>query len=256
MENFASALRGFSTHADCERCTYCRILSPPRLRPMFPDCFLYKNFYVNKICAIPVADCDCLTEEEMDASARMGELGAALRRLRKTANLTMEAAARQADVTKGYLSKVESGASQPSIAVVSRLADVYGVPLSEVFISPGEKGPISIVRADERRLINRNGSELGYVYEIASFNKANPRSEIFFLTLPCIEDAHLPNFRHAGEEVLLVLEGRIRFDYAGTEIILGPGDCIQFEASFDHNGVAIDGKEAKAFVVITPDKKL
>ncbi|MBN9550236.1 MAG: helix-turn-helix domain-containing protein [Alphaproteobacteria bacterium] len=190
----------------------------------------------------------------MDASAKMGEIGASLRRLRKTANLTVEAAARQAEVTKGYLSKVESGASQPSIAVVSRLADVYGVPLSDVFISPGEKGPISVVRADERRLINRNGSELGYVYEVASFNKANPRSEIFFLTLPCIEDTQLPRFRHAGEEILLMLEGRIRFDYAGTEIILGPGDCIQFESSFEHNGVAIDGKEAKAFVVITPER--
>lgn len=52
-----------------------------------------------------------------------------------------------------------------------------------------------------------------------------------------------------------IAEGRIRFDYAGTELILGPGDYIQFESSFEHNGVAIDGKEAKAFVVITPDKK-
>lgn len=68
--------------------------------------------------------------------------------------------------------------------------------------SPGEKGPISIVRADGRRLINRNGSEPGYVYEVASFNKANPRSEIFALALRCIEDARLPRFRHTGEEIL------------------------------------------------------
>ncbi|MER9856354.1 MULTISPECIES: cupin domain-containing protein [unclassified Mesorhizobium] len=65
----------------------------------------------------------------------------------------------------------------------------------------------------------------------------------------------MPRFRHAGEEILLMLEGRIRFDYAGTEMILGPGDCIQFESSFEHNGVAIDGKEAKAFVVITPERE-
>lgn len=193
-------------------------------------------------------------EAWMGEEEKISDLGTTLRRLRRTANLTIEVAARQAEVTKGYLSKVESGNAQPSIAVVTRLAQVYGVPLSEIFMSPGEKKPISIVRATERRAINRNGSELGYIYEVASFNKANPRSEVFFLTLPCLDDTKIQRFRHNGEEVLMMLEGRIRFHYAGTEIILGPGDCIQFDASFEHNGVAIDGKEAKAFVVITPDR--
>lgn len=166
--------------------------------------------------------------------------------------MTLEAAARRAEVTKGYLSKVESGRSQPSIAVVTRLAEAYGVPLSEVFISPGEKRPISIVRAAERPAINRNGSELGYVYELASHNKIDPRSEVFMLTLPCLDGVDPPFFRHAGEEILLVLEGRIRFEFAGTEMILEKGDCIQFDSSFEHYGVAIDGEAAKAFVVITP----
>lgn len=182
------------------------------------------------------------------------DLGSTLRRLRKTANFTLEAAARQAEVTKGYLSKVELGSSVPSIAVVSRLADVYGIRLSDIFIPQGEKAAISVVRSNERTLINRNGSELGYVYEVASLNKSNPRAEIFFLTLPCIPDEGLPRFRHSGEEILLVLEGQIRFEFSGAEFILGPGDCIQFEAGFEHYGVAIGGKAAKAFVVIVPDR--
>jgi transcriptional regulator with XRE-family HTH domain len=190
----------------------------------------------------------------MEAQRTVGDLGATIRRLRKTANLTLEVSARRAEVTKCYLSKVELGSSVPSIAVVSRLADVYGVRLSDIFIPVGEKGPISVVRANERTPINRNGSELGYVYEVASLNKANPRAEIFFLTLPCIEDRNLPKFRHSGEEILLMLEGQIRFEFAGAELILGPGDCIQFEAGFEHYGVAIGGKDAKAFVVIIPDR--
>ena len=51
-----------------------------------------------------------------------------------------------------------------------------------------------------------------------------------------------------------MLEGKIRFDYAGTVFILEPGDCIQFEASYEHLGVAIEGKDAKALLVITPDR--
>lgn len=183
------------------------------------------------------------------------DLSTTLRRLRKAANLTLEVAARRSDVTKGYLSKVELGVSIPSIAVVGRLAETYGVELSDVFLSPGKKGPFSLVRANERTLMNRNGSEYGYVYEVASLNKANPRSEIFFLTLPYIEDVtHLPKLRHPGEEILFMVEGKIRFDFAGTVFILEPGDCIQFEASYEHLGVAIEGKDAKALLVITPDR--
>ena len=182
------------------------------------------------------------------------DLSSTLRRLRKASNLTLEVAARRADVTKGYLSKVELGSSVPSIAVVGRLAQVYGVELSDVFLPPGKKGPYSLVRAEQRTLMNRNGSEYGYTYEVASLHKANPRSEVFFLTLPCVDHTTLPKLRHPGEEILFVLAGRIRFDFAGTISILEPGDCIQFEASYEHLGVAIDGKEAKALLVITPDK--
>jgi transcriptional regulator with XRE-family HTH domain len=184
----------------------------------------------------------------------MSSLGETLRRVRKSTGLTLEEAAKHADVTKGYLSKVELGNSTPSIAVVSRLADSYGVGLSDIFLPRGERRPISIVRANERTPINRSGTRFGYTYEVASLRKLNPRSEIFFLTLPCLKsDTQIPQFKHMGEEVILMLEGRMRFEYGGAEFILGPGDCIQFDASIGHHGVAIDGRVAKAFVVIIPD---
>ena len=188
-----------------------------------------------------------------ETQERNPHLGETLRGLRHAANLTLEATARQADVTKGYLSKVERGSSIPSIAVVGRLAEVYGVEMSDVFHAPGQKGPFSLVRASERMAINRNGSEYGYTYEIVPLNKAHPKAEIFFLTLPCIDHNLLPKLRHPGEEILIVLEGKIRFDFAGTVNILEPGDIIQFEASYEHLGVAIEGEEARAMLVITTD---
>jgi transcriptional regulator with XRE-family HTH domain len=190
----------------------------------------------------------------MGSQKNAQNLSSTLRRLRKAANLTLETAAGRADVTKGYLSKVELGSSVPSIAVVGRLAQAYGVELSDVFLPPGKKGPFSLVRAAERTPINRNGSEYGYIYEVASLNKANPRSEIFFLTLPCVDHTRLPKLRHPGEEILFMLEGKVRFDFAGTVFILQPGDCIQFDASIEHLGVAIEGKDAKALLVISADR--
>jgi len=184
------------------------------------------------------------------------ELGDRLRRVRTSAGFTLDQTAERAGVTKGYLSKVERGHATPSIAVISRLSDIYGVGLSEFFMPEGERKAISILRPHDLRAINRNGSDLGYRYEVGNLSKSNPRADVFFLTLPCLELGQIPpKNRHAGEEILLMLEGQMIFYYAGIELVLNAGDCIQFDAENEHFGYASGGKEARAFVVIIPDRK-
>jgi len=180
------------------------------------------------------------------------ELGQRLRAVRKRAGVTLDWAAGQVGVTKGYLSKVERGQASPSIAVMTRLSEAYGVSMAEVFMPEGDRKAISVLRAGQLRQINRTGSNLGYRYEIGDLTKANPRSDVFFLTLPYwTKKDHPPINRHKGEEVLLMLEGQMLFKYGGMELILNEGDCIQFDGNQDHYGYAIGGKEARAFVVIT-----
>jgi len=183
------------------------------------------------------------------------DLGSRLRRIRKSAGYTLEWTAEQAKVTKGYLSKVERGQATPSIAVINRLAEIHGVSLSEFFMPEGERKAISVLRASELRPVNRTGTELGYRYEIGDLSKANPRAEVFFLTLPVLKPNQVPmRYSHSGEEILLVLEGQMIFDYAGVELVLNAGDCIQFDAENEHYGYATGGKEARAFVVTIHDR--
>lgn len=183
------------------------------------------------------------------------DLGQRLRRTRTAAKFTLDWAAAQVGLTKGYLSKIERGQSMPSIAVLNRLSDLYGVTLAEFFMPEGERKPITVLRRHEHRTINRSGSEFGYRYEVGDFSKLNPRSEVFFLTLPCVaHPERIPPFRHSGEEVLLMLQGQIVFNYAGVDIILNEGDCIQFESEIAHFGYAIGGRDARAFVVTIPDR--
>lgn len=184
-----------------------------------------------------------------------GELGARLRRIRRTAGYTLDWTAARAEVTKGYLSKVERGQATPSIAVINRLSEIYGVGLSEFFMPEGDRKSIVVLRAGQHRAVNRSGTEVGYRYEIGDLSKADPQAEVFFLTLPCLDPGVVPpKNRHNGEEVLLMLEGQMMFEYAGIEIVLNEGDCIQFDAHNEHFGYAIGGKEARAFVVIIPRK--
>jgi transcriptional regulator with XRE-family HTH domain len=190
----------------------------------------------------------------MEAQRAIENLGETFRRVRQRSGMTLERVAGRADVTKGYLSKVESGRVTPSIAVISKLADVYGMPLSDIFMPEGQRKPLSLVRANERTQVNKNGSELGYIYEFASMLKLNPRSEVFFLTLPVLEKKIAPRNRHAGEEVIVVLEGRMLFEYGGMDFEMGPGDVIQFDSNIEHFGIALGDTPAKLFVVTIPDR--
>ena len=183
----------------------------------------------------------------------MKGLGDTLRRTRETAGMSLTRVAAAAGVTKGYLSKLEAGTATPSIAVLSSLAATYGIAISELFRNGEESSNFALVRPGDRQPINRHGSEVGYIFEAVSMRKRNPLAEAFFETIPPYgPNRPLTSYHHAGEEIFLMLEGRVRMIYGGAEYVLEPGDCAQFDSSIEHRVEAADQSVAKAFVVIMP----
>lgn len=179
----------------------------------------------------------------------MNELGTRLRHLRRVSGMTIDEVAKQIGVTKGYLSKIETGLSDPSVALLGRLAEAFGVPMSTMFEGGGGY-ELSVVRANERLPLNRPAVKRGYKFESLVFKKANRQLEAFLLTYPSRKDP--TTYRHPGEELLYVLEGELLFRYAGVDYILKPGDCVCFDARVEHKGEAYGDKPAQALVVIVP----
>jgi transcriptional regulator with XRE-family HTH domain len=71
-----------------------------------------------------------------ELAARIGQR---LRQLRESCGLTQEAAAWAADLSKGYLSRVEAGQHLPSLDALDRLAAALGVTLADlVNVQPDE----------------------------------------------------------------------------------------------------------------------
>lgn len=176
-------------------------------------------------------------------------LGVRLRHLRRVTGLTIDQVAAQIGVTKGYLSKIETGLSDPSVAVLGRLSDAFGVPMSTMF-EGGSGYELSVVRANERLKLNRPAVKHGYIFESLVYKKANRQFEAFLLTYPARKDP--TTYRHPGEELLYVLEGELLFRYAGVDYILKRGDCVCFDARVEHQGEAYGDKPAKALVVVVP----
>ncbi len=181
-------------------------------------------------------------------------LGFHLRRLRLTAGRTLAEVADAAGCSKGHLSKVESALAMPSIALLSRLADVYGIDPGAILSAAGTPRPMSLVRAGERLSLTRDGAERGYGYEAIAHLKADRWVEAYVIELTPEAAGGAP-FRHPGQELFYVLEGEVMFTYDGERSLLLPGDCLLFDADREHRGDAHGGQAARALAVIVPPQR-
>jgi transcriptional regulator with XRE-family HTH domain len=182
------------------------------------------------------------------------ELGKRIRRLRKARERTLDSLAQEVGLTKGYLSKVETGRQMPPLATLSKVARALGTDLSSL-LEPGamsgndeSSAGVSLVRADQRRPVIRGGSSFGYDYQSLVQNASGRHMSPFLFTFPrqILKEVF---FEHAGEELIFVLSGTVEFEVGSERYELKPGDCIYFDARMRHRGRG-KGGEAKALVVM------
>lgn len=175
-----------------------------------------------------------------------------IRRLRKQKGLTLKEVAERTGFTKSYLSMVESGKKSPPIATLSKIARALEVDIAAFFEEKNPEDKLTIVRKGERKVVVRDGSSFGYIYESIAPAKRLKMMEPFIITHPVgIEGGWVD---HEGEEFMFVLEGSVRFFYGDKEYILKEGDCVYFDSSIIHRGDAIDDGPAKTLVVISQQR--
>ena len=183
-------------------------------------------------------------------SPRRRELAERLRTLRADRGLTLAALAARAGVTKGFLSQVERGLKAPSIPTLLRMAEVLGVTVGALFENADRPAAAySLVRAHERQTYAREGTLHGYRYEAIAYRKAVKRMEPFVVTPPL--RAPRKFFTHDGDEMVLVLHGRVEMNLDGERVVLRPGDCLYFDSSTPHYSRSMGKRTSRTLVVVS-----
>lgn len=181
------------------------------------------------------------------------ELGSKIKEIRKKKDITLQDLAKKTGFTKGYLSKIEKAKKAPPVSTLIIITKALGVSISEIFEEVENKTLISLVRNEERHTVARNGSEFGYTYQPLAHRYLKKHMEPYIITLPGNTKQRV-SFKHKGEEMVFVLEGVMKFFYGEEEFIIRKGDCIYFDSSIPHYGVAKGNKEVKCLSVIyTPE---
>jgi transcriptional regulator with XRE-family HTH domain len=162
-------------------------------------------------------------------------LGANLRRLRETRGLSQEQGARLAGIPRATWASLESGAANPTLVVLTRVAAALAVSIEELIGPP--RTACQLYRAAEIPERRRQGVRLRPLLP-----EAIPGLEVSRMELPpggsLTGVPHTPGTR----EYLTCESGRIELAAAGERWQLAAGDVLVFRGDQRHGYRNPDGR--------------
>jgi transcriptional regulator with XRE-family HTH domain len=170
-----------------------------------------------------------------------------LRELRLQRGWTLQELACRSGLSKAFLSRLEAGGRQASIAAVLTLSNIFEISLASLFESQLAQDPCVIVRKSEAVERNVNGLK----YTPLSFAERFFNLRPIKVTVPVLRrgDEH---YHHEGEEWIYVLSGALTLSLAGKTYDLAPGDAAHFDSRLPHRLIARGGRDVEVLLVASP----
>jgi mannose-6-phosphate isomerase-like protein (cupin superfamily)/DNA-binding XRE family transcriptional regulator len=172
-------------------------------------------------------------------------LGAQLKALRTQRGWTLEKLTKLSKLSEPYLSRLESGRRQPSLAALITLARVYGIPLRTLLEGDGQAMPAC-------KIINSGSTASrisnGLAYRPVSGGGALTGLQAMEVRVPARRrDAGL--YKHEGEEWLYVISGGLNLIFDNEQHALARGDAAHFDARTPHRLAAAGKRDAIVLLV-------
>jgi transcriptional regulator with XRE-family HTH domain len=196
---------------------------------------------VSKPTALPITSSPKpLPEIERTVS----EIGAKVAKARAERGWSLAQLAERAGVSRAAVHKIEKSGMTPTIASLMKVASALGKSVGYFVEEPDASRPVTVIRSDERtRLFT---SKEGLVLENISgrygpFWVAGAEATI----KPRAHSGATP-MSHPGEELVLMLEGKMSFTIDGERYDLEPGDSIHFRTVRPHSWANPTSRQARA----------
>jgi len=173
-------------------------------------------------------------------------IGAQLKSIRITNELTLREAANLTHLAASTLSKIENEQISPTFAVMQKLAAGLNIELPQLFTKP------AMAQATGRRDVTLNNQgkyhlTSTYEHELLSTQFSHKKM------MPYKCRVHARSFddfgewvRHSGEEYLLVLEGEVQLITEFYEPVnLVEGDSVYYDAMMGHVLISVSEDDAQ-----------
>ncbi len=162
--------------------------------------------------------------------------------------MTIASLARKVGVSAAAISQIESGAVQPSVATLRKLAASLEIPVFRLFL-PDESEAVKVIRQADRMTIGRPWS--GARYQLLS-PSARGQLEVMEVSMDPGQSSAPELLSHGGEECLVMISGRGALEYGDAIINLRAGDAATFEGTIPHRLRNTGRCRLTALSIITP----
>jgi len=179
------------------------------------------------------------------------QMGRQLRELRRRRKLSLRALSRSTGVAVSFLSAVEQGKNNVSVAKLKTILDSLGVGLS-TFFSDDSQPPKVVYRKEELKEIGIRGSGISY-REVA----AGRHGRALQLTVERYKrgaETGPEMLQYDAEEVGVVLKGKLELIVDSKVYELGMGDAYYFDNNRPHRFRNVGPGELMTVSVNTPTR--
>ena len=170
-----------------------------------------------------------------------------LKGLRESLDLTQEEMATRCGKTSNEIDLYESGMIDIPLSFLFDVAQHFNIETA------------TLISGDEPRMnsyfVTRKGKGISiertkaYKYQSLASGFKNPKVEPYEVAVePSDNPIHMN--MHVGQELDLVLEGKLQFRINDKDLILEEGDCIYFDSSFPHGMKALGGKKVRFLAIV------
>jgi transcriptional regulator with XRE-family HTH domain len=166
-------------------------------------------------------------------------IGVNIKRLRIQSRLTQQQVADMCNLSKGMISKIESGRVMPAIATLSRIAHALGVKVSLLMEEGG--GRDVVYQPTDLPAEGFTKTNLGYRFHTLAEEYGDKEIQplIFYA-----KNGEVVSHRvsHQGQECIYIIEGEMRFFVGDTLYYLKQGDFIYFDGLQPHGIDSVDNE--------------
>ena len=173
------------------------------------------------------------------------DIGAKIKRLRLSNQLTLEELANRSELTKGFLSQLERDLTSPSIATLENILEALGTNLKD-FFSEDEDEQI-VFSKDDFFENTQDDYKISYIIPNAQKNEMEP------ILIELKEDTKSMEIDpHDGEEFGYVIQGKVTLVNGEEEYDVKKGETFYLKGNLPHYIINKNDTLAKVIWVSTP----
>ena len=187
----------------------------------------------------------------VDETSPATTLGATIRKVRQQHHRTLQQVALAADLSVSSLSQIERNLLTPSVGTLKRIADALHIPAGKLMFASdarSTRSTIAVLRKGQRKRVSFPQSAISYELLTPDLRR---RSSLLWLVAAPGAESGAP-LTHEGEDVVVVLKGRLSVEVGGAWHELDAGDSIYFSSELPHRWCNRGKREVEAIWVSSP----